>query len=139
MRIIIVGCSRLGSRLAKVLTHSGHEVVVVDPKLEALERLGPDFRGQIVRGIGIDLGVLEEAGISGADVLIAATDRDSTNLVVAQIAHEKYKVSRVVARVYDPEAAEAYRKMGFYIFCPTTIGVDYILSLLEKQPQGGEG
>lgn len=138
MRVLIVGCSRLGRRLAKILAHSGHQVTVIDSKAEALERLGPDFPGEVVKGVGIDLGVLEEANISQADVVIATTDKDSTNLVVAEIAHEKYKIPRVVARLYDPEAAEAYRKKGLAIFCPTTLGVEYILSLIGDESQGGK-
>ena len=138
MNIIVVGCSRLGTRLAKICSQAGHEVNVIDPNLNSAHiRLGNDFRGHIYKGVGIDLSVLEKAGIKSADVLVAATNRDSSNLVTAQIAKEKYGVAKVVARVYDPAAVEAYKDMGLTIFCPTLIGVDSILGFVEKQDQGG--
>ncbi|MDN5345261.1 MAG: trk/ktr system potassium uptake protein [Clostridia bacterium] len=130
MRVIIIGCSRLGASLASSLAASGHEVSIIDAKSEALERLPHDFPGQVYQGVGIDLELLARAGADNADVLIAVTDRDSANLVSAQVAREKFHIPRVIARVYDPKAAEAYRAMGLDIFCPTTCGIDYIMSRL---------
>ncbi|OIQ60683.1 Trk system potassium uptake protein TrkA [Moorella thermoacetica] len=130
MKVIIIGCSRLGATLATILSGAGHEISVIDPKAEALERLPHDFPGQVFQGVGIDLELLAKAGADTADALIAVTDRDSANLVTAQVAMEKFHIPRVIARAYDPRAAEAYRAMGLDIFCPTTFGIDYVLGRL---------
>ncbi|BCV21509.1 potassium channel family protein [Moorella sp. Hama-1] len=130
MRVIIIGCSRLGASLAVQLAAAGHEVSIIDAKSEALERLPHDFPGQVYQGVGIDLELLTRVGADNADVLIAVTDRDSANLVSAQVAREKFHIPRVIARVYDPKAASAYRAMGLDIFCPTTLGIDYVMAQL---------
>ncbi|QGP93727.1 Glutathione-regulated potassium-efflux system protein KefC [Neomoorella glycerini] len=135
MKIIIIGCSRLGASLANLLAAQGHEVSVIDPKAEALERLDHDFPGQTFIGVGIDLELLASAGAGKADVLIAVTDRDSANLVAAQVARGKFHIPMVIARAYDPRAAAAYRSMGLNIFCPTEAGIDYVQELLQG---GGE-
>ncbi|MGI9862186.1 TrkA family potassium uptake protein [Moorella naiadis] len=130
MRVIIIGCSRLGASLAIQLAAAGHEVSVIDARAESLERLPHDFPGQVYQGVGIDLELLTQVGADNADVLIAVTDRDSANLVSAQVAREKFHIPRVIARVYDPKAAGAYRAMGLDIFCPTTLGIDYVMAQL---------
>ena len=99
MRAVIVGCGRVGSSLARSLADEGWEVVVVEQKEESLARLGPDWRQAVVIGHGMDADVLEEAGIADADMLIAATDGDNTNLIIAQVATKRYGVDHVAARI----------------------------------------
>ncbi|MDI3341994.1 MAG: TrkA family potassium uptake protein, partial [Sphaerobacter sp.] len=105
MRILIVGCGRLGWRLASEFTKHGHEVAVVDIHAHAFHRLPENFPGKIVIGTGIDEDVLRAAGIERADVFVAVTNRDNTNIMAAQIAQKVYNVPRVVLRIYDPERA----------------------------------
>ncbi|TDA69912.1 MAG: TrkA family potassium uptake protein [Clostridia bacterium] len=138
MQIVIVGASRLGCRLAQQLATAGHKVAVVDPRPEALDQLADDFPGQRVVGVGIDLDTLARAGAASADVLIAVTNRDSANIVSAQVARQKFNVPQVIARIYDPEAAQAYRQMGISVFCPTAAGLEYILSLVQGETGEGE-
>ena len=95
MKCIMIGCGRVGAALALTLSDDGWDVIVVELKEENLGRLGPEWRHPLVLGHGMDVKVLEKAGIQDADVLIAATDGDNTNLVVAQVAVERYHVPHV--------------------------------------------
>jgi trk system potassium uptake protein TrkA len=118
MRALLVGSGRVGSALGKSLAGEGWEVVVVDENEQALELLGEEWRGGFVVGHGMDAGVLEEAGIADADSLIAATDGDNTNIVVAQIATLRYHVPRVAARIHDPARADFFSNRGFAVISP---------------------
>jgi trk/ktr system potassium uptake protein len=122
MRIVIVGCGRVGSTLARRMVAEGHEVSVVDELVASFARLGEDFTGQMVVGSGIDEEVLRRAGIEQADCFASVTNGDNRNIMAAQIAKEVFKVSRVITRVYDPIRAEVYRELGLETICPTTIG-----------------
>jgi trk system potassium uptake protein len=124
MKAVIVGCGRVGSTLARNLADSGWEVVVIELREENLNRLGPEWRHPVVLGHGMDTAVLEEAGIKDADVLIAATDGDNTNLVVAQVAKERYHVAHVAARIQDPARADAYADRGFEVISPVKMAID---------------
>jgi len=106
MKIIIIGCGRMGASLAQALVKRGNEVSVVDCNPSAFDRLGAAFGGKLVSGIGFDRSVLEEAGIDRADGLAAVTDSDETNVVVARVARKVFRVPKVVARLYDPRKAE---------------------------------
>ncbi len=125
MRVVILGCGRVGSTLAAVLTREGHQVSIIDRDQgafdKAAQRLGADFAQATFRGIGIDEDVLRKAGIEGADAFIAVTSGDNTNIVAAQIAREQFNVPKVMARVYDPIRAEAYREAGLETICTTTL------------------
>ena len=112
MHIIIIGCGRVGARLASLLTNSGHSVVVIDKNAQAFERLGPSFRGTCLVGIGFDRKVLLKAGIERADALVAVTNGDNSNVVAASIAVDDFHVPRVVARIADPVRAEMFAKLG---------------------------
>jgi trk system potassium uptake protein TrkA len=118
MRAVVVGSGRVGSALAKELAAEDWDVVVIDEDESALELLGDDWRGGFVVGHGIDSAVLEEAGIGDADVVVAATDGDNTNIVVAQIARRRYGVTSVAARIHDPARATFYSGRGFDIVSP---------------------
>lgn len=112
MHVVIVGCGRVGSSLGRELVAAGHTVAVIDRKPEALTRLGDDFTGQKITGIGFDLDTLIHAGIERADAVAAVTNGDNSNILVARVAREKFSIERVVARIYDPKRAEIYERLG---------------------------
>lgn len=133
MRIVIVGCGRVGWRLASDFTAQGHDVVVVDIKPHAFRQLPEEFPGRVIVGTGIDEDVLRSAGIEHADVFVAVTNDDNTNIMAAQIAQKIYHVPRVVLRVYDPVRAEIFRELGLTVVCPTTT----VAGLIEEQVLAG--
>jgi trk system potassium uptake protein TrkA len=124
MKALIVGCGRVGSALAKRLHHAGWEVVALDESEEALGRLGEDWPGGFRVGHALDIRVLEDAGIAEADALIAATDGDNTNIVVAQVAKLRYDVPHVATRILDPARAEFYSGRGFDVVSPTGSAIE---------------
>ena len=112
VHVVIVGCGRVGSTLARELTAQGHTVSIVDRKPEAFSRLGDSFSGNKIVGIGFDRDVLIEAGIEKAGALAAVTNGDNSNILVARVAREEFAIERVVARIYDPKRAEIYERLG---------------------------
>jgi trk system potassium uptake protein len=119
MYVIIAGCGRVGSGMARQLGAEGHDVVVIDEDPGAFRLLGDQFGGQRVVGAAIDWDILMEAGIEGADAFASATDGDNTNIVCALIATRAFEVPCSVARVYDPLRAAAFAKLGVRTVCPT--------------------
>lgn len=113
MHFVVVGCGRVGSSLAKELVSGGHSVAVIDRHADAFVRLGPDFAGTVVEGVGFDRDRLRQAGIEKADALAAVTSGDNSNVLVARVARETFGVERVVARIYDPKRASIYQRLGF--------------------------
>lgn len=138
MRIVILGCGRVGSTLAAILTRGGHHVAVIDRDQSAFDkaaqRLGADFTRETVRGVGIDEGTLRQAGIEEADAFVAVTSGDNTNIVAAQIARQRFRVPKVLARVYDPIRAQAYRQAGVETVCTTILGAGIFHDLLLEHP-----
>lgn len=112
MHIVIMGCGRVGSTLAHSLEGLGHSVAVIDRDADAFRRLGPDFTGLTVTGIGFDREVLIAAGIERADAFAAVSSGDNSNIISARLARETFGVSRVVARIYDAKRAEVYERLG---------------------------
>lgn len=112
MHIIIIGCGRVGARLASLFGSAGHSVVVIDKNAQAFERLEPSFKGTRLVGIGFDRKLLVQAGIERADALIAVTNGDNSNIVAASIAIDEFHVPRVVARIADPIRAGIFAKLG---------------------------
>ena len=112
MHVVIVGCGRVGSALARELCAAGNTVAVVDRKPDAFLRLGDEFAGQTVVGIGFDPDILVAAGIERADALVAVTNGDNSNIMIARVGRERFKVQRVVTRIYDPKRAEIYERLG---------------------------
>ena len=108
MHVVIVGCGRVGSSLAHNLIGEGHTVAIIDRKPAAFERLGGDFTGQQLIGIGFDRDLLVKAGIERAEALAAVTNGDNSNILVARVARETFGIERVVARIYDPQRAAVY-------------------------------
>lgn len=119
MYVIVAGCGRVGSGMARGFVRDGHDVVVVDEDPGAFTLLGDDFPGRCVVGAAIDWDVLREAGIEGADAFAAATDGDNTNIVCALIARRAFEVPCAVARVYDPARARVFGRLGVHTVCPT--------------------
>jgi trk system potassium uptake protein TrkA len=130
MRVVILGCGRTGAYLATLLVAEGHQVTIIDRNRLALNRLGPDFSGKVVIGIGIDEDVLRRAGIEQAEAFIAVTDGDNTNVMAAQVARNIFGVPRVICRIYDPLRVEIYRNLGLEIICPTLWGAMRIKEFL---------
>jgi trk system potassium uptake protein len=122
MRVIILGCGRVGSTLALMLDSEGHEVSMIDIDPAAFRRLGEGFGGRALTGAGISADVLKDAGIENASAFLAVTNGDNTNIMAAQIAKVLFRVPRVMARIYDPLRAEVYREVGIETLCITTLG-----------------
>jgi len=131
MRVVILGCGRVGAYLANMLAEAGHQVTVIDKNSLAFNRLGADFPGKTVVGTGIDEDVLRRAGIEQADAFVAVTNGDNTNMMSAQVAREIFGVKRVICRVYDPLRGELYRTLGLETICSTTWAANRIRELLE--------
>jgi trk system potassium uptake protein len=121
MYVIIVGCGRVGSQLAKLLSSEGHNVVVVDKNPAAFERLGVAFNGLTLTGGAFDLELLKQAGVEKADAFCAVTNGDNTNLISAQVARKIFKVPKVIARVYDPQRAHIYTALGMDVISGTIL------------------
>ncbi len=130
MRVIIMGCGRVGEQLARLMSEDGHDVAVIDYDATALARLGPDFKGRRVKGIGFDRDVLLRAGIEEADGFAAMSSSDNVNVVAARIARMIFHVPRVVARLFEPERAEVYRRLGLVTISSTTWGAERTRELL---------
>jgi len=124
VKALIVGVGRVGSAVAGRLRSEGWEVVVVDESEEALGRLGPNWPGEFHLGHGMDTSVLERAGIAEADAFVASTDGDNTNIVVAQVAKQRYGVPHVAARILDPARAKFYSGRGFDVVSPTGTAIE---------------
>jgi trk system potassium uptake protein len=136
MKIVVTGCGRTGSGLARVLDAAGHAVAVVDVDPAAFARLGPAFRGTTVLGVGFDRDVLERAGIRRADALAAVTGDDEVNAVVARLASRIFRVPRCVARLYDPRRAEIYRRLGVQVVAPVDWSIHRTAELLTFAQAG---
>ncbi len=132
LHIVIVGCGRLGSRLASLLSVEGHFIYVVDKNSDSFLRLGSQFKGHMICGTAIDEDVLKEAGIERADVFVAATNGDNTNIMVAQIAAKRFKVPRVIARIYDPKREQVFRLLGLETICTTALMSEIVKEAIVK-------
>ena len=136
MRIIIMGCGRLGAYLARHLDSEGHDVTVVDRSSDSFARLGSEFHGTMVLGTGIDEDVMRRAGIEKADAFVAVSNGDNTNAMAAEIAKLVFKVPRVVARLYDPVREDTYHTLGLMeTICPTVMASEKIHEIVLGQPQ----
>lgn len=135
MYVVIMGCGRVGARLAHLLVNDGHEVLVLDVNPNAFSRLGPDFRGTTMVGNGIDTEVLRRAGIERADAFAACTQGDNRNIMASQIAKEIFGVPKVVTRIYDPIRMETFAMLGLEAISPTVIGAAHFYTRLTgKRP-----
>ena len=134
MKILVIGCGRVGARLAQRLEKAGHEVTVMDENREALAKLGGDFRGATYPGSGLDLDVLKRAGAVEMDAVLALTGGDNRNLMIVQSVRHHFQTERVMARLKDPVRAAIYQKMGIETLCTTTV-VEGLLELWVQNDQ----
>lgn len=130
MKIIVMGCGRVGGQASMLFGRMGHSVTVIDHDANALARLGADFKGRVVKGLGFDRKVLLEAGIQTAEAFVAASSSDNANIVAARIARNFFSVPRVVARLYDPLRAEIYQRLGLTTISTTGWGAERIVELV---------
>ncbi len=136
MKVIVIGCGRVGASLAQALSQRGDMVVVIDSDPTAFEQLGPAFKGRTIAGVGFDRDVLLAAGIEHADALAATTVSDEANVTAARLARQVFKVPRVAARVYDPRKAEIYHRLGIQTISPVAISTERLADLLGYSPMG---
>jgi trk system potassium uptake protein TrkA len=137
MRIIIVGCGRVGAGLATQLAQDGHDVTVLDERNEAFGRLPPDFPGQALRGDGTDESVLRRAGADGADWFLALTNGDNRNILAAQLAAQTFAIENVVCKVNDPVRAQAYAHLGINTVDRTMMMIDSIGRFMGRPAMPG--
>jgi trk system potassium uptake protein TrkA len=143
MRAVIMGCGRVGARVASLLDHTGNDVTVIDVDSRAFQRLPATFGGDTIIGTGIDEDVLRRAGIEDADAFIAVSNGDNRNIMAAQVARLVFNVPEVVCRIYDPVREDTYRRLGLTTVCPTTTISAMILDSVmrasddDEAPRGG--
>lgn len=133
VKIVILGCGRVGSTLATMLDRAGHTVSIIDYSSEAFQRLTPDFGGETISGNGVDEEVLIRAGIKEADAFAAVTNGDNRNIMASQIVKEIFKIKKVMCRIYDPIREETYRELGLETISPTTVGAKMFFDALIAQ------
>jgi trk system potassium uptake protein len=136
VHVVIMGCGRVGSTLARSLEDRNHTVAVIDSEPDAFRRLGPGFNGDKVTGYGFDQVVLEKAGIKRADAFAAVSSGDNSNIIAARVAREQFGISQVVARIYDPGRAEVYQRLGITTVATVKWTADQVLRRLL--PAGAE-
>jgi trk system potassium uptake protein TrkA len=130
MKVIVMGCGRIGSLVSMMLSDHGHDVTVIDHDQNATGRLSPKFKGRLVPGLGFDRDVLTEAGIEQADAFVSASSSDNANIVAARIARNVFHVPRVVARLYDPRRAEIYQRLGLTTISSTNYAAERVVQVL---------
>ena len=124
MKLIVIGCGRVGSTIAKRFSSEGWDVTAIDEKEAALSRLGENWTGGFIVGHGMDATVLRQAGMDDADAVVVATDGDNTNLIIGQVAQKRFGIDCTVVRILDPARAEFYRERGLRTICPTSTAID---------------
>lgn len=135
MHVVIMGCGRVGAALAAHLSARDHSVAVIDQNPEAFRRLGAEFDGQSITGVGFDRQVLTEAGIARADAFAAVSSGDNSNIIAARTARELFDVSTVVARIYDSQRAIVYERLGIPTIATVRWTADRFLRYLLPQEQ----
>jgi trk system potassium uptake protein len=134
MKLLIVGCGRVGSAIAARMAADGHDVSVIDEDPEALRRLPQEWPGRFIHGHGLDTNVLIEGGIDSADAVVVATSGDNTNVVIAQVAQKRFGCPCVVTRVLDPGRAAFYATQGLHTVCPTSGAIDVVTQAICATP-----
>ena len=133
MKVVILGCSRVGAVLATWLAENKHEVSIIDWEFNAFRRLPKELEIKQILGMGADIDVLQKAGIAEAEALIAVTNSDNTNLMTVQLVKKRFNVKKVLARVYDPNRARAFQELGLEILSPTISSAEYLKEFLMKK------
>jgi trk system potassium uptake protein TrkA len=143
MKAVIMGCGRVGARVASLLDNTGNDVTVIDTDSRSFRRLPASFGGETIIGTGIDEDVQRRAGIEEADAFIAVTNGDNRNIMASQVARLVFQVPEVVCRIYDPVREDTYRRLGLTTVCPTTtmsaIILDHVMRATgeHEAPRGG--
>ena len=132
VKLVVIGCGRVGSRIARDFAADGWDVTVVDEKEEALTRLGSGWAGGFIVGHGMDSTILRRAGADEADAVVVATNGDNTNLVIGQVVKKRYGIEAVVVRVLDPARADFYAARGMQTVCPTQTAISELEQRVRK-------
>ena len=135
MRVVVMGCGRVGASLADALSRIGHEVAIIDRDPAAFNRLSPEFSGEQVLGMGFDRDVLLRAGIERADAFAAVSSGDNSNIISARVAREMFSVTRVVARIYDAKRAAVYERLGIPTVATVPWTTDRLLNTLTRETE----
>ncbi len=134
MKVVILGCGRVGSTIATTMSREGHDVTIIDQNPDSFRRLAASFSGKTVVGNGIDEDTLRRAEVGGADAFIAVTNGDNRNIMSVQIAKVRFHVPKVVARIYDPIRSVAYAEMGIRTVCTTCIAAGIMRDMILEHP-----
>ena len=132
MKVVIMGCGRVGGQLVGLLESDGHSITILDTDAYSFRRLPPNFKGTALVGNGLDQEVLKRAGIETADAFVVVTQGDNRNIMAAQIAKHIFKVPKVICRIYDPLRQELYSTLGLETLSPTTIFAQMLREKLES-------
>jgi trk system potassium uptake protein TrkA len=132
MKIVILGCGRVGAQLASLMSAEGHDVMIIDQNSDAFSRLGADFQGETHIGDGTDEDVLRRAGLETADAFAAVTNGDNRNIMAAQVAKLIFGVQKVICRIYDPIRQETYNALGLESISPTIVGAKLMRDALTN-------
>jgi trk system potassium uptake protein len=135
VKVIVVGCGRVGSAVALELDRTGWDVTAVDENEDALQRLGEHWSGGFVVGHGMDTAVLREAGIEDANAVVVATNGDNTNLVIGQVAQKQFGIQTTIVRILDPHRAKVYASLGLRTVSPTSTAIDTLIDALRRSEQ----
>lgn len=130
MKIVILGCGRVGSTIATNMFREGHDITIIDQNPDSFRRLGRDFGGKTLIGNGIDEDTLRKADLDHADAFVAVTNGDNRNIMSVQIARVRFRVPRVVARIYDPIRSFAYAELGIDTICTTCVGAGLMRDMI---------
>jgi trk system potassium uptake protein TrkA len=133
VKVLVIGCGRVGAGVALELAREGWDVAVVDHRDEALNRLGDHWPGAFVLGHGMDLEVLMQAGIEDADAVVVATNGDNTNIVIGQVAKRRFGVANVAVRILDPARAKFYASQGMQTICPTQTAIESLTAVVRAR------
>lgn len=133
MNVLIIGCGKVGARLADTLCRLGHDVSIIALKQESFHLLSDDFSGFTIHGVPIDLDILRQAGIEGCDAVAALTEDDNTNIMVCQIAREIFNVPKIIARIFDPLREDIFSRFDIQYLCPTNITVSSVYAMLTDR------
>jgi len=130
IKVVILGCGRVGSTIATTMFQEGHDVTIIDQNPDSFRRLGPDFAGTRILGNGIDEDTLRRAEVHKANAFVATTNGDNRNIMSVQMAKVRFHVPKVVARIYDPNRAYAYAELGIDTICTTCIGAGLMRDMI---------
>jgi trk system potassium uptake protein TrkA len=134
VKVVILGCGRVGSTIASTMSKEGHDVTIIDRNSDSFRRLSPDYVGKTIVGNGIDEDTLRRADVEHADAFVAVTNGDNRNIMSVQLAKVRFKVPKVVARIYDPIRASAYSELGIDTLCTTCLGAGVLRDKILGQP-----